>query len=371
MPEFTSLYLDLVRCMAAAAVFLYHAAALGYSIRPHAFTLHGEEAVCIFFVLSGFVIAHVTDSKENDWRSYTVARLARILPVAVLALLVTSLADKIGILHNPQLYVHAKFYNADGGVGSWLLALSFGNELWFQHSVVGTNEPFWSLGFEVPYYLGYGIAIFVPGRLRWVVLAGWAVVVGPKIALYFPLWMMGKLTYRLLHHNWMRPTLPRLLGSSLLVFSAVNYAILKIAHDTLAPAAMFNWTSLESSIGSAAYYYGVAICFGASLLGTFHIFGRSVPVERIGAPVRWLADGSFTLYLIHLPLLTAAKAIWPSTAAHPGGSLLIMCGVSLICYGLASLVERRKAMFRDLFRKLPLLGLPAALTQLAPEAQRI
>jgi hypothetical protein len=61
-----SLYLDFARFTAALAVFLHHLLQeqyLGFDVR-----VPGRTAVIVFFVLSGFVIAFVTDGRERNCR---------------------------------------------------------------------------------------------------------------------------------------------------------------------------------------------------------------------------------------------------------------------------------------------------------------
>jgi peptidoglycan/LPS O-acetylase OafA/YrhL len=82
-----SLYLDICRFCAAAMVFLGHVSdhqwSGGFLWQIGGF---GEDAVAVFFVLSGFVIGYVSDARENAASSYTASRLARLWSVAVPAL---------------------------------------------------------------------------------------------------------------------------------------------------------------------------------------------------------------------------------------------------------------------------------------------
>ena len=100
--------------------------------------------MAVFFVLSGFVISYVAGSKEADWRAYATARAARILPVCVLAVLVTAIADAIGVAHAPAHYAYLQqqlhFYvpTSIAGAASYL---SFTNQLWYGHAIFGTDEP--------------------------------------------------------------------------------------------------------------------------------------------------------------------------------------------------------------------------------------
>lgn len=89
-----STYLDLLRLLAALAVFLGHASFpefTGHTIRmpdqlPH-------EAVIVFFVLSGYVISYVAQEREARAGSFFVSRAARIYSVAIPALIITLVVD--------------------------------------------------------------------------------------------------------------------------------------------------------------------------------------------------------------------------------------------------------------------------------------
>ena len=72
-----SLYLDLLRFLAALVVLLQHlswahfSGGLLWQIGPY-----GAQAVIVFFVLSGYVIGYVTDRADNTPRRYAVDRAA-------------------------------------------------------------------------------------------------------------------------------------------------------------------------------------------------------------------------------------------------------------------------------------------------------
>ncbi len=78
-----SIYLDLVRFAAACLVYLWHSNQRMLVADSIPLSQYGHSAVIVFFVLSGFVIAYITDTKENTLPSYAASRISRIYSVAV------------------------------------------------------------------------------------------------------------------------------------------------------------------------------------------------------------------------------------------------------------------------------------------------
>ena len=166
-----SAFLDLVRLLAAIAVFLSHASWQDHTggVLWQLGTI-GREAVDVFFVLSGFVIGHAAQGRTL--RDYMLSRLARVYSVALPAVVLTFVLDGIG--------------------RSVLPALSHGFcNIWGAEVSPGSDIPYWSLGFEAWYYLAFGLLVFLPRRWGWVGAVGAMVVAGPGIAVLFPLWLLG------------------------------------------------------------------------------------------------------------------------------------------------------------------------------------
>ena len=88
-------YLDLVRFVAACLVYLYHSNQrwLIADILPA--SNYGHSSVIVFFVLSGFVIAYITDTREKQFPIYSASRISRIYSVAFPAIFLTILLDSI------------------------------------------------------------------------------------------------------------------------------------------------------------------------------------------------------------------------------------------------------------------------------------
>ena len=84
MTNALSFYLDGLRFGAAFTVFLAH-----YSVQRISGGFfwpsfaYGHTAVLVFFVLSGFVIAWVTETRERSLEDYILSRAARLYSVII------------------------------------------------------------------------------------------------------------------------------------------------------------------------------------------------------------------------------------------------------------------------------------------------
>ncbi len=353
----TSLYLDLLRFLAAFTVFIGHVSGsrftggLFWQVSPFM-----AEAVTLFFVLSGFVIACATDRGETTATSYAVARAARILSVALPALVMTFALDALGRAVRPDLYSAAWGYVPTGQVWQFLAGLLFVNQIWFIDLPPGSDLPYWSLGFEVWYYVLFGIALFAAPRWRALAMAATLAAVGPRIAAMFPLWLLGWATWRLAR-RWTpgRAVGALLSGGSLALWLA--YELWAPAHGRLqglVPA----WLNRPE----LAQDYLIGTLYAAHLLGVRAIsplLGRLlVPAAR---PIRWAAGATFTLYLFHLPLAQCLAALLPWPPASWAARSSILGGTLALVFLIASVTERRKDIWR---RGLTLLLRPATLQEL-------
>src|SRR5271157_507292 len=192
-----SLYLDALRFGAAFTVFVSHWAAARYSggelwrVMPY-----GRTAVLVFFVLSGFVIAWVSSTRERTFGEYALSRAARLYSVILPAFVVTAALDGIGVAIDPGLYeAEIRLSLAQSFLGYALSAVFLG-ESWRLTMLPGSDIPFWSLNYEVWYYVLFAAATFLQGRRRTVALIGAALLAGPKVLLLFPIWLAGVAAWR-------------------------------------------------------------------------------------------------------------------------------------------------------------------------------
>ncbi|MEO1615473.1 MAG: acyltransferase, partial [Planctomycetota bacterium] len=191
-----SVCLDALRFMTAIAVVLYHARYLEFGGQVFGVGYrYGWDAVKVFFVLSGFVIAYVAETKSNSLPLFFRDRLSRLYSVVVPAILVTCIADSLGHLLAPEMYTE-KFFSGEWPIARLAANLTFANQLWFANIRPLSNAPFWSLGYEFWFYAIFACTTFLSGWNRIATTLIVAVIAGPKILLLFPVWWMGVWSFR-------------------------------------------------------------------------------------------------------------------------------------------------------------------------------
>src|SRR5687768_4433889 len=183
-----SLWLDFVRAVAALVVVVGHAHQLGIYTGYYPFSIALQNnAVIVFFVLSGLVIATATDRREDSLSSFVIARVSRIVPVAVVATLVA-----LAIAALDANFGTALVFEEDR---SWndpvetLQALLFLSESY--NSNFAVNPVHWSLCYEVWFYALFAAATFARGYRRWLWFGGLGLVAGPNVLLLLPVWLVG------------------------------------------------------------------------------------------------------------------------------------------------------------------------------------
>lgn len=296
-----SLYLDLVRFVAACLVYMYHSNQRWLVADVLPASNYGHSSVVVFFVLSGYVIAYVTATKEKDWASYSASRLSRVYSVAVPAVVLTLALDAMGRTINVDHYDYP-WGQFPVRIGA---ALAMLNEVWFVSITTFSNVPYWSICYESWYYVAFGVYCFAPKRWAWGILLATALLLGPKIVLLAPLWMLG---VWLFHSKRLQAVPPRwawvlVLGSSI---SIVGFHALGVGE------ALSGWlkgqigNELHTELTFSKFFLGdylLGLLVVANFVGMRQVAGAFWPLLRpLQGLIRWLAGFTFTLYLLHQPL---------------------------------------------------------------------
>jgi peptidoglycan/LPS O-acetylase OafA/YrhL len=349
-----SVHLDALRGIAAVGVCLSHLRDFFFrdytQVAHHGpimtasylFTGLGHQWVVVFFVLSGYLVGgSVLRSVAMDrwsWRGYLLNRLTRLYTVLIPALVLGGLLDVAGI----HLFGSSGIYGGHAGTHEltfdvsthlhWFILL--GNYAFLQGIFVqtfGSNGPLWSLANEFWYYLAFPPLVFIVWRrsspwqraLNLLLLAAIVVFVRPAIALLGLIWLMGVAIHYLPHLPADNAILRRLL-----ILLAIGASL-----GTLV------WCKQYHS-SSSDYVLGLVI----TLLIYILLSCSRTPMPR---SYNWtahaLSRSSYTLYLVHVPLLVFLAAllstrIGPSRWAPTPTSFLEACGIFALVMLYAQIV---------------------------------
>lgn len=305
----------------------------------------------IFFVLSGYVIGYVSTEREETATDYIVARAARMYSVTIPALAIGTLIDGVGAVLEPGFYSNLNIlFPAE----LWQLPiyLTFMNQAWGSDFTPGSIGAYWSLSYEVSYYALFGICFFCSGAKRIAGVAFIALIVGPRILAMSPVWLAGLVAYRF--------STKRTLGTAagwvvfgISLIAGIMWNFWSMKHGILRSGANV-W---EHGISGALEDYSIAAIFSANLVA-FHAISSSFRgwADLVHRPIRWLAGGTFTLYLFHQPLLAFAKATCGEPIVQTGWFHAAILIVPLcIVFFIAEWTERRKPIWQTLFRRIALM----------------
>ena len=309
---------------------------------PYLLTSAGHGAVVIFFVLSGYLIGgtvfRAMDRGQWRWSVYLTHRLLRLWIVLVPGLLLCVLWDGLGLRlhHAPLLYGGAGYNHLTAAVRPRLSPGIFLGNLGFVGGLhvptLGSDGPLWSLSFEFWYYLLFplGLALWLrkgAGKERlWMfaallvsgTIAGWGVLG------MFPVWLLGALLAR----------------SPLPVWPVrVRYGLIACY------VPLFFVLSKKEVLPWLGNDYLLALATAVVLLALLSARGRAAENGALVRGTRFLARGSFTLYVAHLPFavlltsLAAGDRRWIPDGRHLLAGFGILLATLLYCYGLAVLTE--------------------------------
>jgi len=363
MKKPVSLYLDLVRFSAALAVFVSHLGSYPLSADGLVWsplTTYGTIAVTIFFVLSGYVIAHVVATSEKDASHYFRARVARLYSVLLLALVLTILFDKLGMTIDPSLYTFKKVLWKPESWQGYLSTLFFVDEFQvfrFHGIAAGTNVPLWSLSFEATYYVIAGLMLFSSRRIWIPASALILILAGKTITALLPVWALGYFIYN--RNIGAKLPKPLLAGGALVTIILI--ALMPQFLDHL-PKALSDNFGVWLPWGEAPFDrdlfedYLVAALFAINIICVHNLSGSDTHLPAgVQRFIRRASAVTFPLYCIHYPAMCFFTAISP----WPTSSMADVVTVFLLVMGLAIAATPLCDQLKRALRNLKLQVLPA------------
>lgn len=257
-------------------------------------------AVMVFFVLSGWLVGGSFLNKMDADRSlqnYAVDRVSRLWVVLVPTFVVALLAGAVVGMVDPG---RVSFSASD----PFSLTAFVGNMFGLQTILVpsfGENFPLWSLANETWYYVLFPLLVLVfRGRSiasRAAALLAIAAIVNlvtGEIILYFSIWLLGAAFSRVKIEAG-----PVLRWALLLVTLAVAVAIRLKGKNEISPE-------------TYPQFLLFSLLFALFLSSMQFKRQPSARLDRLDRTGRFFANFSFTLYVLHVPLIFVMVYLMPS-----------------------------------------------------------
>ncbi|MGB3555485.1 MAG: acyltransferase family protein [Jannaschia sp.] len=313
-----SVWLDLLRILAALVVVLGHAGNLRFTdgdlLWVRDWTL-APDAVIVFFVVSGLVVGRAA-TRDRTWQRYAFNRTTRLLSVVGPALLLTLALDALGRAIDPAAYP-PRFYTDLPAAELLLRGLTFSQEWRGVGPPVqlGSNAPLWSLSFEAAYYVLLGVALFVMGHwAKATALAALAWLFGGSIQLLLPTWLAGLGLWHLIRAG--RVPQRRAFALALAILPIAALVAAKLAHlDESLLRAMPDW--LAPVRHDHVFDFGQEALWNSVIAAALalHLLGMTRIAPALGdaatRAIRWWAGASFSIYVVHYPVMHLMDAALP------------------------------------------------------------
>jgi peptidoglycan/LPS O-acetylase OafA/YrhL len=287
----------------------------------------GKEAVYVFFILSGFVLTiPFVGSGKPSWATYFWKRLLRIYPPVWASLLLALVAVwAVPRVTTPEFSSWTNLHYESPNVLHDALLLAGASSL---------NSPLWSLQWELIFSLLLPVYVLVVLRLRrrWLVsLVGLFLLIGGAETLY-----LTEIAYLLVFG------VGALMATRRDVLETWAHSLGKSGWAVLLVISMFLLSS-RWLFPQLAVPICLAAMGGALLI---FIFVAWTPAVGIGDRplMRWLGGRSFSLYLVHEPIVVSVAVALDSAA--PGQVALLALPLSLLVTEVFfRLVERPSHQF--------------------------
>ena len=358
MRQEISLYLDVVRFSAAMVVFLGHASGRAFTggllwqLHPYL-----QTAVIMFFVLSGFVIGYVANTKERNIAEYWVARTARLSSIVLPALALTLVCDSIGLNLDRGFYFNGPWgYQAESQIPNYLLSVFLVQNVWNMDLNPGINEPFWSLSFELMYYAIFSAAFFLRGWWRIIFVVLLCVVAGPTIVALMPIWLLGYGCYVAFtrHGDFLsRHQIP------FSIISLTCLLALVFVSPWIRKHVDFHIPHIGRGDVLGDYFYAIMfslhLMFSLPLLGYF----KNMMI-RYSSSIKWASSMTFALYLFHRPLIQLLAILAPDDPGSISARLVVIGGTMLVVATFGIWCERRKFWVKKFLENVVVPRLRAA-----------
>jgi peptidoglycan/LPS O-acetylase OafA/YrhL len=346
----TSVALDFLRAVAAQMVCVGHGISFFASQwRPTQLPLMQNVGVLLFFLISGFLITYTLIERSKNpsygfWR-FCIERFARIYSGLIPALALIVIVDAVTIHLTNDSGISRYFTLKTMIANIFMLEGYRGNFTnYLQWSTLGSASPWWTLAIEWHIYIFVASLFFMVARPK-------SILFLIPIALFF-----GQTPTHFLFGSFQADGVGRGLFAlwlgGMLVYFAVRSSVVGIlpsaAIGLCGAVGFMTLTHTGAEYNMRGYPFLVAIFFGlVSATQSQHLLTS----PRIGKSISFLADYSFSLYLVHHTIMYAMWVISPARGIMVFSIAIIVSNLAAI--GLAEIGEKHhRKIARALNRKM-------------------
>lgn len=284
----------------------------------------GSMGVDLFFILSGFILAHVygpqVEAKTFHWRSFLWARLARVYPLHIACLLAMIILWAAAKLIGAQLQEEAF-------VVSQIPAHIFLIQAWGVVGSDGWNFPSWSISAEWFAYLTFPVTFAIAALFRKAPIAGVCFPAGLFIVLVA---IADGFGFSLIDMTWQGGAL-RIVPSFLM-----GIALWMLGRTVSMPAHIAQvgvGTSVVWLIGMTSLNAPPELIWPA-LAGIVFFLAETSKHQNAAmcASPKWvyLGEISFAAYMVHLPIDIVYYQILERLVGQPQGLVALVAGIFAI-----------------------------------------
>ncbi|NVE00017.1 acyltransferase [Massilia sp. BJB1822] len=224
---------------------------------------------------------------------------------------ITLALDLAGAALTPEVYAGRS--NHDMPLLRILISLAYLNQVWSMSIMSFSNVPYWSICYEMWYYILFAILLFTKAKLRITLLLLCAILIGPKILLLAPIWLLGVFLQRNKRLQQLHP------WQAWFLF-LISWPLYGLYLKTGVNSLVHQWLlgvlgqGAEKFLGYSHYFltdYLLAIIVAANFVGARGIarhFGPILlPCEQ---QIRRLSAYTFSIYLLHMPFILFYMALF-------------------------------------------------------------
>jgi peptidoglycan/LPS O-acetylase OafA/YrhL len=312
-----------LRFIAASWLLLYFFwGRLDLGVRDHfALIEKGGMGVDLFFILSGFILAHVygpqVENKTFHWRSFLWARLARVYPLHIACFLMMFVLWLVGKKVGAEVEAHA--FDVSQIPAHLALVQAWGTV----HSD-GWNFPSWSISAEWFAYLTFPITFAFAALFRKSPIAGLAFAMGLFWILVALANQMGMVLVDMTWQGGILRIIPSFLMGIALWMSGRQIKLSR----TITSAGV--WTSVFWIFASSGVGFPSELIW-PGLAGLVFFLAETSKYENLNfcASKRWvyLGEISFAAYMVHLPLDIVIYKVADRLVGAPTGFKAILIGI--------------------------------------------